>query len=165
MRRLRLMMLVLFAIAFALNLPAQERTPAPYWEEPEVFAENKLAPRATLIPYTSTDDAIERGESEWVMDISGEWRFHWTKTPAERPEGFWAMDYDDNGWGSIPVPGNWEINGYGAQSRLTATSTIKWVRHNRCVTKRKTAYLPHTASHYCDSQPLVATSVSKWKMR
>ena len=113
MRRLRLMMLVLFAIAFALNLPAQERTPAPYWEEPEVFAENKLAPRATLIPYTSTEDAIERGESEWVMDISGEWRFHWTKTPAERPEGFWAMDYDDNGWGSIPVPGNWEINGYG----------------------------------------------------
>lgn len=107
------MMLVLFAIAFALNLPAQERTPAPYWEEPEVFAENKLAPRATLIPYTSTEDAIERGESEWVMDISGEWRFHWTKTPAERPEGFWAMDYDDNGWGSIPVPGNWEINGYG----------------------------------------------------
>ena len=113
MRRLRLMMLVLFAIAFALNLPAQERTPAPYWEEPEVFAENKLAPRATLIPYTSTEDAIERGKSEWVMDISGEWRFHWTKTPAERPEGFWAMDYDDNGWGSIPVPGNWEINGYG----------------------------------------------------
>ena len=113
MRRLRLMMLVLFAIAFALNLPAQERTPAPYWEEPEVFAKNKLAPRATLIPYTSTEDAIERGESEWVMDISGEWRFHWTKTPAERPEGFWAMDYDDNGWGSIPVPGNWEINGYG----------------------------------------------------
>ena len=107
------MMLVLFAIAFALNLPAQERTPAPYWEEPEVFAENKLAPRATLIPYTSTEDAIERGKSEWVMDISGEWRFHWTKTPAERPEGFWAMDYDDNGWGSIPVPGNWEINGYG----------------------------------------------------
>lgn len=107
------MMLVLFAIAFALNLPAQERTPAPYWEEPEVFAENKLAPRATLIPYTSTEDAIERGESEWVMDISGEWRFHWTKTPAERPEGFWTMDYDDNGWGSIPVPGNWEINGYG----------------------------------------------------
>ena len=107
------MMLVLFAIAFALNLPAQERTPAPYWEEPEVFAENKLAPRATLIPYTSTEDAIERGESEWVMDISGEWRFHWTKTPAERPEGFWNMDYDDNGWGSIPVPGNWEINGYG----------------------------------------------------
>ena len=107
------MMLVLFAIAFALNLPAQERTPAPYWEEPEVFAKNKLAPRATLIPYTSTEDAIERGESEWVMDISGEWRFHWTKTPAERPEGFWAMDYDDNGWGSIPVPGNWEINGYG----------------------------------------------------
>ena len=107
------MMLVLFATAFALNLPAQERTPAPYWEEPEVFAENKLAPRATLIPYTSTEDAIERGESEWVMDISGEWRFHWTKTPAERPEGFWTMDYDDNGWGSIPVPGNWEINGYG----------------------------------------------------
>ena len=85
----------------------------PYWENPEMFAENKLPARATLMPYPSADEAFARGESSLVMDISGEWRFHWSATPAEAPEGFWAVDYDDEAWGTMPVPGNWELNGYG----------------------------------------------------
>lgn len=99
--------------AFATNVYAQERVPAPYWEEPEVFAVNKLAPRATLTPYSTFEAAAQRGESEWVKDISGEWRFHWTKTPAERPDGFWTVEYDDEQWAMMPVPGNWEVEGYG----------------------------------------------------
>lgn len=85
----------------------------PYWENPEMFAENKLPARATLMPYPSAEEAFARGESSLVMDISGEWRFHWSATPAEAPEGFWAADYDDEAWGTMPVPGNWELNGYG----------------------------------------------------
>ena len=85
----------------------------PYWENPEMFAENKLPARATLMPYPSAEEAFARGESSLVMDISGEWRFHWSATPAEAPEGFWAVDYDDEAWGTMPVPGNWELNGYG----------------------------------------------------
>ena len=85
----------------------------PYWENPEMFAENKLPARATLMPYPSAEEAFARGESSLVMDISGEWRFHWSATPAETPEGFWSVDYDDEAWGTMPVPGNWELNGYG----------------------------------------------------
>ena len=85
----------------------------PYWENPEMFAENKLPARATLMPYPSAEEAFARGESSLVMDISGEWRFHWSATPAEAPEGFWSVDYDDDAWGTMPVPGNWELNGYG----------------------------------------------------
>ena len=85
----------------------------PYWENPEMFAENKLPARATLMPYPSAEEAFARGESSLVMDISGEWRFHWSATPAEAPEGFWNVDYDDEAWGTMPVPGNWELNGYG----------------------------------------------------
>ena len=85
----------------------------PYWENPEMFAENKLPARATLMPYPSAEEAFARGESSLVMDISGEWRFHWSATPAEAPEGFWSVDYDDEAWGTMPVPGNWELNGYG----------------------------------------------------
>ena len=113
MRRFYFLFVALFASAFAISISAQERVPAPYWEEPEVFAENKLAPRATLTPYSTFEAAALRGESEWVKDISGEWRFHWTKTPAERPEGFWAVEYDDEQWAMMPVPGNWEVEGYG----------------------------------------------------
>jgi hypothetical protein len=85
----------------------------PYWENPEMFAENKLPARATLMPYPSAEEALARGESSLVKDISGEWRFHWSATPAEAPEGFWTLGYDDAEWGTMPVPGNWEINGCG----------------------------------------------------
>ena len=101
--------LVAFIAIYGVN--AQETTP--YWEQPEVYAINKLPARATLIPYASTAEAWERGESCYVRDISGEWKFHWTKSPAERPADFWLSDYDDSAWGTISVPGNWEIEGYG----------------------------------------------------
>lgn len=84
-----------------------------YWERPEVFQINKLPARATLLPYATATDALARGESEWIKDISGEWKFHWSATPADAPEGFEAVGYDDSNWGVISVPGNWELNGYG----------------------------------------------------
>ncbi|MBO5882763.1 MAG: DUF4981 domain-containing protein [Alistipes sp.] len=85
----------------------------PYWENPEMFAENKLPARATFTPYPSEGEALKRAESPFVKDISGEWLFHWSATPDQAPEGFWAVDYDDKAWDTMPVPGNWEINGYG----------------------------------------------------
>ena len=103
----------LFATIMALVVAATAIAQDPYWENPEVFAENKLPSRATLVPYASFDEALKRGESGYVLDISGQWRFHWTKTPAERPEGFWAKEYDDKMWDLIAVPGNWEVLGYG----------------------------------------------------
>ena len=84
-----------------------------YWEQPEVYEINKLPARATLTPYATIEEALERGESAWVRDISGAWRFHWSAKPTDAPEGFEVVDYDDSNWGVISVPGNWEINGYG----------------------------------------------------
>ena len=92
----------------ALLSTAQE-----YWERPEIFEVNKLPARATLTPYATIEDALLRGASEWVQDISGEWKFHWSTTPDGAPEGFEAVGYDDTAWGTISVPGNWETNGYG----------------------------------------------------
>lgn len=103
----------LFALVIAFVIASVAVAQDPYWENPEVYAENKLPARATLIPYLAADDALKRGESPLVMDISGEWKFSWSATPDAAPEGFEAVDYDDSAWGSIPVPGNWEINGYG----------------------------------------------------
>ena len=89
---------------------AQQRE---YWEQPEVFQINKLSARATLTPYATIEEAMERGASAWVKNISGNWKFHWSATPVEAPEGFEAVAFDDAEWDTIPVPGNWEINGYG----------------------------------------------------
>jgi len=30
-----------------------------------------------------------------------------------RPTDFYRMDYNDKGWAAMPVPGMWELNGYG----------------------------------------------------
>ena len=106
----RLFTLFLAVVCGITLASAQER---PLWEQPEVFALNKLPHRATLVPYLSTEEAAERGVSEYVLDISGEWKFCWSATPSERPEGFWAAEYDDSAWSTISVPGNWEILGYG----------------------------------------------------
>ena len=103
-------MLISVIICCVALAPAQER---PLWEQPEVFAVNRLPHRATLVPYLSVEAAAERGEGASVIDISGNWKFSWSKTPQERPEGFWAKEYDDSAWPTISVPGNWEIQGYG----------------------------------------------------
>ena len=97
-------------VIVALSATAQERE---YWEQPEVYEVGKLPARATLTPYATIEQALLRGESEWVMDISGDWKFYWTPTPAEAPEEFESIFYDDSQWGTIPVPGNWEVQGYG----------------------------------------------------
>ena len=30
-----------------------------------------------------------------------------------RPTDFYSLQYDDSAWDTIPVPGMWELNGYG----------------------------------------------------
>ncbi len=103
---------LLFATLFIASHAMADGT-TPYWEQPEVYAINKLPARATLTPYTTIDKALKRAESELVMSLNGEWCFYWTKSPEASPEGFWAKEYDDSEWGTIAVPGNWEIEGYG----------------------------------------------------
>ena len=111
MRKLFTLLLVVCATILCDSATAEETRP--YWEQPEVFAINKLPSRAALTPYLSTEEAAERGASPLVASIGGEWKFFWTATPEERPEGFWAVEYDDAEWNTMPVPGNWEVNGYG----------------------------------------------------
>ena len=103
--------LFVFALLCATAIAASAQVP--HWENPEVFAVNKLPARASLVPYPTTEEAAARGESSLVMDISGDWRFSWSPRPADAPEGFEAVEYDDAAWGVMPVPGNWEVNGYG----------------------------------------------------
>ena len=107
---MRRVFLAICMVIVALSATAQERE---YWEQPEVYEVGKLPARATLTPYATIEQALLRGESEWVMDISGDWKFYWTPTPAEAPEEFESIFYDDSQWGTIPVPGNWEVQGYG----------------------------------------------------
>lgn len=80
-----------------------------------VFAVNKLAPRADFFPYESKELAgwnIPDSSSRFIP-LNGTWKFHWSRSPRTRSKHFYRVDLDDRDWGSIPVPANWEVEGYG----------------------------------------------------
>ncbi|MFG0289455.1 MAG: glycoside hydrolase family 2 TIM barrel-domain containing protein, partial [Rhodopirellula sp. JB044] len=45
--------------------------------------------------------------------LNGDWKFNWSKDPSERPQDFFQNDFDVSGWDDIPVPSNWQLQGYG----------------------------------------------------
>lgn len=77
----------------------------------EIFEENKLAPRATYFGF-ETSDITDKSQSKRFLNLNGPWKFSFTKDPKERPTTFQNINYDDSAWGTIPVPANWEVEGY-----------------------------------------------------
>lgn len=117
--------LFLLCSIFALSLPAQnEKARSPFWEDARVFGVNKEAPHATFTPYPNERAALHSAlgntqeeqsvqGSPFVRSLNGSWKFHWVKTPSERPVDFYKADYDVSRWKEIRVPSNWEMEGYG----------------------------------------------------
>ena len=109
MKRLLIHLVVLCTCLAATAQPFTE------WQDPAVFEVNKLYPRAN-IPQNS-GDAMHR-----VSTLDGQWTFHYVPNADERPTDFFRTDFDDSGWDSIPVPGNWELNGYGVPVYVNTTN-------------------------------------------
>lgn len=84
------------------------------WENPQVVGTNKLPAHASGMPYPDEATALIRDykASPWVIDLNGEWEFSLVPTPQAVPDGFWNDEYDTTGWGIIPVPSNWTMQGF-----------------------------------------------------
>ena len=106
-------LLYLIILSTSLGLSAQTFTE---WQDPAVFEVNKLYPRAHF-PLNESPYLEDRGVS-----LHGTWAFHYVSNADERPTDFFRTDYDDSGWGTIPVPGNWELNGYGVPVYVNTTN-------------------------------------------
>ncbi len=116
---------------FLLMTAALQSQPAPQdifddIENPQVLQHNKLLPHATYIPYASGEQAFAQDatQSPWYLSLNGNWRFRWARHITERPEGFFNADFDASGWDTIPVPSNWEIQGYGIP--IYVNSAYEW---------------------------------------
>lgn len=93
-----------------------------YWEDETRFEENKEKGHATYIPYFSEQEMLADKEfyaTPWVynqskamMLLNGDWYFNFVPQPSERPLDFYKEDYDVSSWATIPVPSNWEMQGY-----------------------------------------------------
>lgn len=83
------------------------------WEDETILDINKEPPSASFTPYPDEAAAGSRDANPWVWPLNGNWKFFYADRPEKRPENFYIAGYDDSRWGTIPVPGNWELNGYG----------------------------------------------------
>lgn len=73
----------------------------PDWQNPELVQRNRL-------PMSATFDA-----GGLKCPLNGVWNFRWYESIEARDKGFWTESYDDSNWDRMPVPGMWELNGYG----------------------------------------------------
>ncbi|MFK7905858.1 MAG: hypothetical protein AB8B69_12065, partial [Chitinophagales bacterium] len=108
--------LLFFLITFLFcNMHQTTHAQTPDWENPEVVEINKEAPHATLFPYESRSKALtfNKNESEYYQLLNGDWTFNGVEKPADIVEDFYREDFDDSTWGKMPVPANWELNGFG----------------------------------------------------
>ncbi|NNK75756.1 MAG: beta-galactosidase, partial [Maribacter sp.] len=77
----------------------------------QIFEENKLPPRATYFSF-ETAEISNKEESKRFINLNGEWKFNFVKDPKNRPTTFHNTHFDDSDWETIPVPANWEVEGY-----------------------------------------------------
>lgn len=86
----------------------------PFHADHKVFEVNKLAPRADYFSFENELYALkgDLGISSRFHLLNGSWKFHHVLKPDESPENFYLPEYDDSGWKTIPVPSNWEVEGY-----------------------------------------------------
>ncbi len=85
------------------------------WDDPAVLHVGTERPHATMMTYPSAElaRAGDRAASPWFRLLDGTWKFRYSPSPAARPLGFERPDFDDKGWSTIRVPGNWEVQGFG----------------------------------------------------
>ena len=85
------------------------------WKDPKVNAVNRAPMHTNYFAYES-DNAAQKGikeNSANFMTLNGTWKFNWVKDADSRPTDFWKIGFNDKGWNNIPVPGVWELHGYG----------------------------------------------------
>ena len=105
------------AVAFAAILSCGiSRAQSERWLDPEVFEVNREPMRSSFIVYPHASDDMyvnDFSTSPLYRSLNGVWRFSWCENAENLPDGFWRRGYDDSQWGEMPVPGLWELNGYG----------------------------------------------------
>lgn len=107
--------LTLLAVALLVtgaNASAQTFTE---WKDPAVNQINRLPMHTEFFAYASSEEAgLGKPEaSSNYLSLNGLWKFNWVEDQDMRPLDFYKSDYNDKGWGQMPVPGIWELNGYG----------------------------------------------------
>lgn len=110
MKRTLLSLLVVLTTLSAIAAEPRHR-------DPNVNSVNREPMRSTFIVYPTTakvrsGSAIDA--SPLYRSIDGVWKFLWLENVlTPNPANFAATNFDDSEWKTMPIPGMWELNGYG----------------------------------------------------
>lgn len=85
------------------------------WLDPNVNAVNRLPMHTNFFPYENESLARQgvKENSSNFLTLNGYWKFNWVPDADARPTDFFKQGFNDKGWKEMPVPGIWELNGYG----------------------------------------------------
>lgn len=113
---------IIAALQFVmLPLIAQQ----PMWINPKVNSDNRMPRAADYFSYESLDKADNGKEaSSRFMSLEGNWRFNFVRNAYDKPADFFKVGYDDKNWVDFPVPGLFEMEGYG--DRIYTNVTYPW---------------------------------------
>jgi len=125
------------------------------WENQHVLQINREPARAHFMPY-----AEQPGDRE--MSLDGMWKFNWTKTPDGQPENFFLPTFDDSNWTEFPVPGDWEMNGYGTPIYSSSGYTFK-INPPFVMGEPKQKYTAYTERNPTGSYRRTFTVPTSWK--
>ena len=89
--------------------------PVALWQDPELSQVNRAPMRTSYFAYESLPLALsgKKESSAMLKNLAGLWKFAWTQDVGNGYTDFHQPAYDDRFWGQMPVPGLWELNGYG----------------------------------------------------
>ena len=85
------------------------------WRDLKMNEVNRMPMHAAYYKYETPSLVITSDPSEraGIVSLHGNWKFSWVENADQRPTDFYRTDLDDSSWGTMPVPGMWELNGYG----------------------------------------------------
>ena len=104
-------LLLSFACMAMVSAYAQK---TPVWQDPNVNQVNREVRRADFFAFESVEKAKgDKSQSQRFLSMEGMWKFNFVKDHQDAPVGFYSLKYDDSQWTDFPVPGLFELNGYG----------------------------------------------------
>ena len=111
------LLFITISLAMGLAAMAAEKPTFNEWHDLQANEVNRLPQHAHFFAYSSEAHALsgKPQEQHSYLSLNGNWRFAWTADAddASVPQDFYKRGFDDSGWATMHVPGNWEINGYG----------------------------------------------------
>lgn len=107
------------AAMLALSLPTSA-APASFptfteWHDMQVNEINRFKMHTNFFAFENQEKALkgDKTTSQNFLSLHGNWSFNLVENADLRPTDFFLPNFDDSQWKQMPIPGIWELHGYG----------------------------------------------------